>query len=573
MLASAAAVAGCSSLDGLERDVDLAPFVRNLEHPSNGSRDADFMGPIVPVTDSFNAPDVHFYGVRPFFTVEDRPWDESLEGREKVVSFIAPFGKYHTNPRTTQFRFSPLLWSTTTRTAPGHEDYDFILFPILWFGNTKIDESVRGVGERDDSYFGLFPLVGQINSFLAYDRIQFLGWPILQRLYKRVFREEPEESFTSVALFVGWTEGVPRGGSWHALPFYSQSLWTYPPHRAPKYPPGSDPGQPLPLYDKRIYLWPFIHQYEMDLDRGPGKETHLLAIWPFFKHEWSYDHEFWTILWPFFRINKEYPYLRDAHRMKQGKELTEDEAKAEPNTNVLYDVMTQAVYRYVRTEEYWRQRILLLLWAEYHTLPLDKKNSRIDSIAILQPIGFWKRDAWERESDEYAYHDRSYYVLVPFHTTLNRYYLDKDGNENGKVDYFTKIWPLFTYENNADGSAEFHTFTLLPLRVERFVKDFNDAWLPFVNLYGYKRKPDAEGGAEQHTALFTLVKWYHDAKESTLSIPAIYTGRTLQGEQSTQYTHRFLFGMFGVEGEDAQDGTTKSKTLRLFWIPIPLGGA
>jgi hypothetical protein len=555
------------SCSGIEGDVDLAPLVRTANHPDGDLRDSDVMGPIVPYVEDR---DTEFYGVRPLFTVEDRPFDESLAGREKVISFIAPFGKYHSNPRTTQFRFSPLLWSTSTSTAKGVEDYDFVLFPILWFGSTTVPEDVRGVGERDDSYFAAFPLIGQINSFLAYDRIQFVGWPLFQRLYKRVFEQEGEEAFTSIALLIGWTTGWPRGGSWHVIPFYSQSKWVYPPYQAPSYPEGADPSQPLPRYDKRMYLPPFIHVWDDDLDRGAGKETKLLAVWPFFKHEWSYDHEFWTILWPFFRVNKEWPYLRDAHQAKMGTALSATEAQTDERTNVLYDVFTQAVYRYVRTEEYWRQRILLFLWAEYHSLPEERRNTRLDSIAFFQPIGFWKRDAWEDEGDGHRYHDRSYYVLVPFFHSLYRYWLDEEWNETGRVDRFVKLWPLVSYENNADGSANVHVFTLLPLRVERFVKDFNDAWLPFVNLYGYERTSDAEGGRVLHTALFRLVKWYRDANEDSLSVPILYTGRTLRSESGTQYTRRVLFGLFGLEGEDAPDGTAISKTLRLFWIPIPL---
>ncbi len=627
-------LAGCSST--IEGDLDLSPLARNLAHPGAQLRDTDILGPIIPDVET---PSLHFYGVRPFFTAENRDWAEGKAGeRETVVSYIAPFGKYHSNPRTTQLRFVPLFWSTHTQTAPGHDDYDFQLSIFVWYGSTHIDDSIRGIGERDDHYFALFPLAGRIDSFIGYDHIDFLGWPILQRLTKRVFREEPEEEFNSIALLFGWTTGVPRGGSWHIIPLYAQSLWTYPPHQAPYYAPDVDPNEPLPSYDKRMYLWPFIHIYHMDMDRGPNRDTHLVAVWPFYKREWSYDHEYETYLWPFYRVHREYPWMRQSYKDKiakdrsditfdnlmldapiEGKEtangedarkrataeadkkadeayakeqaVTEDGAHDSEHTNILRDIGTQLIYRYIRTQDYWRQRILLLLWAEYHTLPETKTDDRIDSLAILQPILFWKRDAWWAETanspdpsvktwtDEKErwpvkrYHDKSYYVLVPFFMNFDRYYLDAKGNETGKVDYFTKLWPLFSFEQNADGSADSHIFSLLPLRVERFVKDFNDAWLPFVNLYGYKRKSDAEGGGTQHTALFTLVKWYHDATENTVSIPVLYTGRTLRDDTSSHYTHRFLFGLFGIEGEDALDGTPKSKTMRLFWIPIPLGSS
>lgn len=567
--ALAALATACSNIEG---DLDLAPLVRTARHPAPAIRDTDVLGPIFPHYDDERR-DFQFWGARPLFTVENRPWAPSLTGeRESVVSFIAPFGKYHSNPRTTQWRFSPLVWFTKERGAPGAVDTDFILFPIVWYGSTTIPPEAAGVAERSDTYFALFPLIGQIDSFLAYDRIQFVGWPIFQRLYKRVFEQEDEEALTSIALLIGWTTGWPRGGSWHVLPFYSQSVFTYPPNQAGRYPPGADPAQPLPVYDKKIFLWPFIHYQKKDLDRGPGKETTLFAIWPFFKHEWSYDHEFWTILHPFFRINREYPYMRDSHEAAREKEMTDEEAQADDNTNVLEDIFTQAVFRHIRTEDYERLRILLLLWAEYHTRPETKMESRMDSWAFLQPIGVWRRIAVEME-DGHGWRDKSWYVLAPIFYTIHRDWLDANGNETGREDHHWKLWPLFTWEDKADGYANFHVFTLLPLDVERYVKDFNDAWLPFVNLFGYERAPDAEGGRELYTSLFRLVKYYRDPDESSLSIPLLWTQREIRGATRTQFSWRTLGGLFGWEGEDAKDGTAASRTLRLFWLPIRVSGA
>ncbi|MCP5120218.1 MAG: hypothetical protein GY953_56195, partial [bacterium] len=185
------------------------------------------------------------YGIRPLFMTQTRPYrDQGTEANETVTSFIAPFGKYHSNPRTTQLRFWPLFWYTRERTGVGGIDTDFLLFPLLMTGSSTPPVGALAAGERPESYFALFPLVGQVNSFVGYDKFQFLGWPLLQRLTKRVYDEE--ESFWSLALLFGWITGAPRGGSWHALPLYSQSVWTYPPHRAPHYPEGADPAQPLP---------------------------------------------------------------------------------------------------------------------------------------------------------------------------------------------------------------------------------------------------------------------------------------------------------------------------------------
>lgn len=585
MFVSTTSLVACS---GIEHDIDLAPIFRTADHQRPGAEgedagrlnETDIFGPIVPFVQSIrengsDEQDVTLTGVRPLFTMEERAWAEG-EGRERVVSFLAPFGKFHTNPRTTQVRFVPLFWYTVEKTGDGHEDRDFIIFPVFWLGKSNPPEEARGAGETDELHIALFPLIGQLSEVLGYQKMQFLAWPILQRLYKRTYWDDDdpnyaEEALTSIALLLGWTTGFPRGGSWHALPFYLKSVWNYPPYKAPRYPEGADPSKPLPYYDKRSYLWPFIHYQKLNLDRGPGNETTLFSIWPFFKHEQGIDRDFRTYGWPFIRYNREYPLMRESAAAMAGLDwpVPEEVAKAPENTNVLIDFMTQAIFRYEKTTDYWKRRILLLLWAEHHSRPeTPQPNSgRIDSTAILQPIGYWNRLVQER-TENGGYDERAIWLLTPFFQTHGRSYVDRDGNQNGQTDRFTRLWPLISYERKADGSRDIFAFPLLPLRLERFVKEFLDSWGPFVNLYRYQRMPDRLGGAERHTALFTLVKAYRDKYESSLSIPLLYTSRTVQEGGVQKFSRRVLAGMFGYEGEDGTEGS--SRTLRLFWLPLDL---
>jgi len=559
----------CFGCSGIEQDVDLAPLFRTARHPHSGYTDTDILGPFVThVTDGRSTR----FGLRPLFMTQLRPWRGGASGeRERVTSFIAPFGKYHTNPRTTQWRFWPLLWYTREQTAPGGVDTDFLLFPFVLTGSSTPPPGAAAAGERAESYFALFPLAGQVNSFVGYDRFQFLAWPILQRLTKRVFDEE--ENFTSLALLFGYTTGAPRGGSFHVLPFYSRSLWTYPPYRAPHYPEGADPSKPLPRYDKQSYLWPFVHHQKLKLDRGPDKASELFAIWPLFKHERAYDHEFWTFLWPFFRFNVEYPLRRESGRAAASETAAAPDAtpdateQAEEEPNVLMHILTQAVFKYERTRTYLRRRILLLLYADYTSLPEDRQN-RIDSVAVLQPIGFWKRSARRLEQDG-GYEDDSIFVGAPLFQTHLRSYLDPEGNLTGATDRFTKLWPVFSYERREDGFRDIQAIPLLPLRLEQYVRDFNDAFGVFLNLYRYESAPSELGGFTRHTAFMNLVKAYSDPHESSLSIPLLFTTRTVTEESVTRFSRRFLAGLFGWEGEDGRDGRS-SRTLRLFWIPIHL---
>ncbi|MFH0946799.1 MAG: hypothetical protein V2A76_16515 [Planctomycetota bacterium] len=549
------AASGCS---GIEGDLDLSPLFRTAQHPNAGYTDTDALGPLLThVTDGSTSE----FGIRPLFMTTTRPWRGKEGGEDEVVtSFIAPFGKYHSNPRTTQFRFWPLLWYTRERTGAGGIDTDFLFFPLLLTGTSTPPPGAEGAGERSEGYFALFPLIGQVNSFVGYDKFQFLAWPLLQRLTKQVFDEE--EAFTSVALLFGFTTGAPRGGSWHLLPLYYQSAWTYPPFRAPQYPEGADPSKPLPRYDKRSYLWPFVHYQKLQLDRGPGKETELFAIWPLFKREKSYDHEFWTILWPLFRYNVERPLDRESGQAAQTEEAGTGE------DNLLMHILSQAVFNYERTQDYLRRRFLLLLYADYTSLPTSRRN-RIDSIAILQPIGYWSRSAQRLEADG-GYRDDSVYVLAPFFQTSKRSYLAPNGKETGATDRFTKLWLVFSYQSREDGFRDISAIPLLPLRIEKYVKDFNDAFGVFLNLYRYERAPKELGGYSRHTVFMNLVKAYSDEHESSLSIPLLFTTRTVTEKGITRYSRRFLSGLFGWGGADGPDGQS-SRSLLLFWIPIDFG--
>ena len=556
----------CSSID---QDIDLSPLFRSATHPEPSFNETDIFGPFVPWV---RTADRQKYGVRPLFMAEHRPWAEG-DGRETVVSFAAPFGKFHKNPRTTQLRFSPLFWFTRERTGEGGTDTDFIIFPVFWIGRSQPPEGAAGTGETPEVHVAFFPLIGQLSEFIGYQRMQFIGWPLFQRLSKRIYYEdedlEPtEEHLTSIALLAGWTTGWPRGGSWRILPLFYKSVWNYPPYRAPRYPEGADPSQPLPYYDKRSYLWPFIHHHRTNLDRGPGKETHMFAVWPFLRKEVGIDREFWTILWPFFRYNREWPLMRDtaAAAREIPAPVPEEVAKAPENTNVMIDIMTQAIYRYEKTQDYRRKRIGIFLYADYESLPHDKDN-RLESTAILQPIGFWKRHIKERFGDG-GFDEDALWMLTPIFQHHHRRYVDATGEPDGRTDRFWRVWPLLSYERNADGSRDIFAAPLLPLRIERFVQDFNDAFAAFFNLYRYQRAPDAQGGYERHTALFTLIRAYRDDKESSLSIPLLFTSRNVEEDGVRKFSRRILAGMFGYEGEDGPE--TSSRALRLFWLPVPL---
>lgn len=583
-------VASCSSV--VEDDFDLSPFARWESRTDSDIEEGEILGPLAPY-ESRGDGEVKEYGLRPFFYTTERPWRErGLDERQKSVSILAPFAKYHTNPRTTQFRFWPLFWWTEEQHVTGGKDFDWVFFPFLFYGSTEPSQLEKDKGlERDNEYFGFFPLVGQINNFILFDKFQFLLWPLMQRVSKKVYDEN--ETFTTILLFFGWSDGAPRGGSWRAFPVGYHAVWEYPPYRAPAYPPGADPSKPLKRYDKRGWLWPFVHIHDLYLDRGIGQEAKLVSVWPFFKKQAAFDHEFWTILWPFFRYNREYPELRQRIRAVEREAASRGELPQAPETfhqlqergedpgieNVHIDFLSQVIYRYQKQQEvveppfedyeggFWRQRIGLVLFAEYHTLPLDRPV-RVDSVSVLQPIGFFRRVIHDQNKVR-GKRETQYAALVPVFFSEGVEWFDAQGVDTGRRDRFTKVWPLFSWEWNGDGSRNIQAFTLLPLRLEKYVKDFNDAWGFLWNLYEYRRAPDADGGYTRHAALFRLYGAYFSDAETSVRVPLLFNWRTFYKEgEPTTWSRRFLGGMFGWKREEERDGVEDS--LVLFWFPVKI---
>lgn len=448
---------------------------------------------LIPFLFAQESADIRTSGLRPLWVSER---DESRSRSE--CDFIPPLGRYVSDEEGTRLRFWPLYWYEKTYHSGAGEDVDWILFPILFGGHSHDGEN----------YFAVFPLGGHIRDFLGFEHFIFVLWPIYQQT--TVAKSEGKESTSHMFLLLfGWTEGGNRDGSFQILPFYMRRVWE---------------GK----YRKYSVLWPFFHYQRNRLDTKHPSTLH--SFWPLYSYESSGIHYQLGMIGPVLFLG---PLIQMA---RETPEKWEGEPNEEGNSFYLYDLPWPLI-RFEKKREFKRTRVIPF-YASFN-------EPGFESSAYLIPF-FWLRKEWNE-----AYEKRDFF-FVPFYHQSRKVYKAGEGE-----DSYVHLWPLFHSTSNADGSRDFSTLSLLPLRVQKYVSALDKVLWPFWNLYRYRR--DA-AGASRHHALFSLFSVYHDPYETRVSIPLLYSGRFFHDEE---WLHRFLWGVFSVGG-DAQG----LKRLRFLFIPF-----
>ena len=495
-LLACALPAACVSTD---RGVDFNPFFRTAVLERDGSRETDAL---IPVYYRYESTRGIEWGLRPLIICHERPKEE-----RKDCQFLLILGRYVRDPNGTRFRVWPVFWYEKYAPAgrKDEEDVDWTLFPLLWGGHSASGEN----------YFAVFPLAGRIRDFIAYDTFDFFLWPLYQRVTRKV---DTKSVSTSILLFLAWTRGGSRDGSFRVLPFYMQRFCK---------------GR----WRKYSVLWPVFSYQENRLNtRTPSK---LYGAWPLFIYEHSKRfYRFGALgpvayMGPLIQLFSETPERYEGKPNREGKRYYR------------YD-LPWPIIRIEKNRENSRFKILPL-YSHFH-------QPELDSTAWLVPF------IWFRHEHSKHY-DRDDFFFVPFvHHMKKRYKPDWTrtafGGENGS-DLYWQAWPFCHRFRGADGSEEFSALSIVPLRTQRIVQDLDEAIWPFFNLYRYRREP---WGVVRHTALLGLFQFYSDPWEERISIPLLYNGRFSSAEG---WEHDFFLNLLSVGGNG--EGLKK---LCLLFIPL-----
>lgn len=448
---AAALLLAASSLHGCAgSDVDANPVYVGRVHEDARGESSRVLS-LGPLWDDAKGPDFRETALHPLWRRVETP-------HETRWQFLEPIFAGRTTNDESSSRFLAFGWSRHHRSESTRSDYDFMLFPLLWFGN--------GPDSRE-RYFALFPLGGVIESFAGFAQAGFVLFPLYYWVTKDV---SAPETFHNVTPLIGWVNGGPRDGSWHVLPLGAHWQWE---------------GK----YEKWSFLWPIFHWQRNRLDTtDPSTE---FAVWPLFGLERSERMFFLSFLWPFFRWRTE-------------TVESWDEANVRSETVYWHKDAFWPLWRSERTRDYDYLR-LFPFFARY-------RSPELDSDAWAIPF-LWLREAREKEWT------KSTFDFVPLvHWERKRWNPPAGGGATRADDSAFKLWPLFGVRDEA-GAHDVKAPVLLPLDIERYAGDFEANWGPLWELWHTHREAD---GSTRGNALLRLVDWESRGGRSRFSIPLLY---------------------------------------------------
>ncbi|MCX7678366.1 MAG: hypothetical protein N2316_04030 [Spirochaetes bacterium] len=444
--------------------------------------------------------------IRPFY-LSSVP----VEGKAFYASLMPLVWWAYETPR--EYRWKSLIGfvqSVDYAHADGVRDYDFGIFPFLFFG-TSPDER--------DRYLMVWPFGGSVKGKLGQDIIAAYLFPgfLLFFIFPPTFPPTLLTTAVLIASFIplyveyqsrdyqAWGilwPLVQRGRSntrddFRILPFYAHNY---------KY----------NSYDNYSFL--FVINYNRTFLNDDEQRTFFL--FPLFGRRWNLSGkvESATLLWPFFswgfnrgtgsfELNFPWPFVQIQQSLN-------------PRVYKRIFFPFYGVYRF-------EERETLFITPFYFSLKTEKKNFR--SEYHIASLVFWY---------------------------FTREYLDKPSRQYGSRWRYIKLWPLFQFESDDRGNVAFNMLSILPWRDP---DGYEMMYQPFWTLFEYRRFHDGE----QRMGFF-LRLYYQRWNENffVMKIPFLFTYESENGQLREL---SFLLSMFSYGQFD--DGFR----FRFLWIPFTRG--
>jgi hypothetical protein len=430
--------------------------------------------------------------------------DEQREG--KKLDMLGPFFTYRKDQEEKDVAFRPLFYS---KSEPERYRLDYI-YPMGKYERTKT---------RVESYFRLIYSTD------------------------RDLTQEPTEKKERGFLLVFWGE-TDKGESYGGFfPLYGNLKNRF----------GRDELNFLlwPIYsdsregESKIYtfLWPFFSRYE-----GKGRDG--FKFWPlagYDRKENDYDRTFF--LWPIFHFEKRYLYTDDPTEINMVLPFYASTASSKRvSRSVIWPFFN---YTYDEDDHYtqWDLPWPFIQWAKG-----DEKS-------IFRIFPFYGRKNWEGFARGYILWPIYWYFSEEddqYKKVINRYLLlSKDEarvwKKEGKEERRLRVWPLFYYRQEKEGSEYLYWPCLIPVDYEGYERN----WVPVLSLYEYRRSPQ---GARESKFLWGF---YVHRKNATRELFEVSFLLTYYLEEDLSY-FSLLKGLL----EYRADGT--QRTLRVLYSPWPI---
>jgi hypothetical protein len=428
----------CENSSSGEDGFSLGPLFDSDKDKTQGTQEIDAFGPLI----SSKKSDKRFeYGVHPlFYLVEDRENDST------EFDFLYPLATYdrRENDRRFQFLFD-ILFYETVYTRSGFEENEFHLFPFIFAKNAE---------DKNNSYFALFPVYGNLKNKFSRDEIDFFLFP----LFLKTKKNEAINYSILWPFFGYYTGGGQRGFRFWPLFGYRKKEGSF---------------------EEKFALWPiFISKNRIFY----GEEIRSLSILPFYSVVESNERNQTTYLWPFFNhlVDKRKGIERwDApwplFNITRGKEENETRLfpfyASEKSGKDEEGFFLWPVYRYdIETfDDYQRRRdrVLFFLYSDIKEEPIvegGRSGRRID---------FWPLFTYKRDKEGNAnFHFLS--LLEPF----------LSGNEGVERNY-SSFWRLYQWKRYNDGRKT-SSFLWNILKSESGIEGIKIDFQPIIPIFSYK---------------------------------------------------------------------------------------
>lgn len=412
------------------------------------------------------------HGVRPFFVRFSEPERERSSFHVLYPLFNARYRPYGTSWDVLNLvRFQSF-------SGPGQEQPNrtFHLFPILFWGSHP---------DPDRSYFGIFPLAGQMHNLLTYDEITWFLFPLATRLVRGEVT-----TFGMPWPFIRLVRG-PKTRGFHLWPLYGQVARENDFHH-------------------RYWLWPLGYHVRRELWKEEPFETFGFLpfyaysssdravsksyLWPFFGYTDSQDPEYYErrYFWPLFvqrrgasYINRWAPFYTHSIRSGTDKKW------------ILWPIHRRATWeeRGLLNE---RTQVLFFLYWSHTQSSVDRPEAAPAVKKHLWPFySSWDNGAGRRQVQALSVLD----VFFPFNEVVRAnysplfaiYQLDKEEGVRSRRSFLFNLitWnrlvkedrvrldvgPLFSYEGHPGGRQWEVLKGLLSYSREGKDRSFGGLWL------------------------------------------------------------------------------------------------
>ncbi len=282
-----AALASCAT-DGTERN--LAPLWS--EHSmAGGGVEVEALGGVIRTRAPKRGEAFSQVAARPLMIRDRSP-------EEVVDHFLTPFGYATYRPDETVWQLLPITRYDRRTAEDGTIEWTLLTLPGIYWSKRADGRILRG----------WFPFAGVMETFLSYDRLEWVLFPI----WMRTDRSGRITNHVLWPIF-SFTHGT-GGPSWRFWPLVGNSIYE---------------GK----YERWFALWPFFLWQRNNLQLPPAAHETKWMVFPFYGRTTAGDYTATTVLWPFFgwssnptngyrAIDAPWPLVRFLRDPRQDQERT-----------------------------------------------------------------------------------------------------------------------------------------------------------------------------------------------------------------------------------------------------------